>query len=74
MHVMFIQVILSFLCCFKFVKTHLLFIFLFCFVLFCSIFAIGHAEFVVGVQFMANDSQVASTGGADMSVFQWKVC
>jgi WD40 repeat protein len=33
----------------------------------------GHAEFVVGVDFLADDSRLISVGGADMSIFQWKV-
>jgi len=33
----------------------------------------GHAEFVVGVDFLLDDSCLLSVGGADMSIFQWKV-
>jgi len=33
----------------------------------------GHAEFVVGVDFLADDSYLFSVGGADMAIFQWKV-
>ncbi|ETO26201.1 hypothetical protein RFI_10939 [Reticulomyxa filosa] len=33
----------------------------------------GHAEFVVGVDFLNDDSYLLSVGGADMSIFQWKV-
>ncbi|ETO33629.1 hypothetical protein RFI_03471 [Reticulomyxa filosa] len=33
----------------------------------------GHAEFVVGVDFLVDDSYLLSVGGADLSIFQWKV-
>merc|ERR1712087_558191 len=33
----------------------------------------GHAEFVVGVEFLRDDSQLISCGGADMAIFQWKL-
>jgi WD40 repeat protein len=33
----------------------------------------GHAEFVVGVDFLSDDSSLVSVGGADMSIFQWRV-
>lgn len=33
----------------------------------------GHAEFVVGVEFLADSSQLITCGGNDMAIFQWKV-
>merc|ERR1712087_902362 len=33
----------------------------------------GHAEFVVGVEFLRDDSQLITCGGNDMAIFQWKV-
>jgi WD40 repeat protein len=33
----------------------------------------GHAEHVMNVSFTANDQYVISCGGADMSIFQWKL-
>jgi len=33
----------------------------------------GHAEFVVGVDFLADSSTLVTVGGADMSIFQWRV-
>jgi WD40 repeat protein len=33
----------------------------------------GHAEHVMNVSFGANDAYIISCGGADMSIFQWKV-
>jgi len=33
----------------------------------------GHAEFVVGLDFLADDSYLFTVGGADMSIFQWKL-
>ncbi len=33
----------------------------------------GHAEFVVGVEFLRDDSQLISCGGDDMAIFQWKL-
>jgi len=33
----------------------------------------GHAEFVVSVDFSSDDSYLFSAGGADVSIFQWKV-
>ena len=38
----------------------------------CAVYE-GHAEFVVGVEFLRDDSQLLTTGGADMAIFQWKV-
>jgi len=33
----------------------------------------GHAEFVVGVDFLVDDSYLITVGGADMSIFQWRL-
>merc|ERR1712152_135463 len=33
----------------------------------------GHAEFVVGVEFLRDDSQLITCGGNDMAIFQWKL-
>lgn len=33
----------------------------------------GHAEFVVGVELLRDDSQLISCGGMDCAIFQWKV-
>jgi len=33
----------------------------------------GHAEFVVGVEFLSDDSQLITCGGNDMAILQWKV-
>jgi len=33
----------------------------------------GHAEFVVGVEFLADSSQLITCGGSDMAILQWKV-
>jgi len=33
----------------------------------------GHAEFVVGVEYLRDDSQLITCGGNDMAIFQWKV-
>jgi WD40 repeat protein len=33
----------------------------------------GHAEHVVGVEFMGNDNYLISCGGADFAIFQWVV-
>ena len=38
----------------------------------CHVYG-GHAEFVVGVEFLRDDSQLISCGGADMAIFQWKL-
>merc|ERR1712113_294154 len=38
----------------------------------CAVYE-GHAEFVVGVEFLRDDSQLITCGGADQSVFQWKL-
>merc|ERR1711971_694637 len=38
----------------------------------CAVYE-GHAEFVVGVEFLRDDSQLLTTGGADMAIFQWKL-
>eukprot|EP01083_Nonionella_stella_P171175 584134_1 len=38
----------------------------------CNVYG-GHAEFVVGVEFLRDDSQLITCGGADMAIFQWKV-
>ena len=31
----------------------------------------GHAEFVVGIEFLSGVDQVISCGGSDMAVVQW---
>ena len=33
----------------------------------------GHAEFVVGVELLRDDSQLITCGGNDMAIFQWLV-
>lgn len=33
----------------------------------------GHAEFVVGVEFLRDDSQLITCGGNDMAIFQWQL-
>ena len=33
----------------------------------------GHSEFVVGVEFLRDDSQLITCGGADMAIFQWRL-
>ena len=33
----------------------------------------GHAEFVVGVEWLRDDSQLITCGGNDMAIFQWKL-
>jgi len=33
----------------------------------------GHAEFVVGVEFLRDDSQLITCGGSDQAIFQWQV-
>jgi len=38
----------------------------------CAVYA-GHAEFVVGVEFLRDDSQLITAGGEDMAIFQWKL-
>jgi len=38
----------------------------------CNVYE-GHAEFVVGVEFLRDDSQLITAGGADMAIFQWKL-
>jgi len=34
----------------------------------------GHAEFVQGCELLQSDSHLITVGGADMAVFQWKIC
>ena len=34
---------------------------------------IRHAEFVVGVELLADDEYLLTCGGADMAIMQWKV-
>eukprot|EP01083_Nonionella_stella_P262735 893129_1 len=38
----------------------------------CNVYE-GHAEFVVGVEFLRDDSQLITCGGADQAIFQWKL-
>ena len=38
----------------------------------CGVYS-GHIEFVVGVEFLRDDTQLITAGGEDMAVFQWRL-